>query len=178
MKLQYLLVTMILIALVCATACTEEETSGPAWEARSPARPGQLMVAIGDVTGTGIPGGLIDTITFKVGLAPNATSVRMENVSIVYADAVRSETLTPVAGIRGNPPQGSWGVVEVKDEEGTPNTRLEYDEQFVIRLNPKAPLVPRQLIMIVVQPPSGPPLTLRRVAPATVVGGDAVLPAL
>ncbi len=177
MKWQYFLVTMILITMVCATACIDD-TSGPAWEARSPAQPGQLMVAVGDVTGTGIPGGLIDTITFKVGLAPNATSVRMENVSIVYADAVRSETLKPVAGIRGNPPQGSWGVVEVQDEEGTPNNRLEYDEEFVIRLNPKAPLIPRQFIMIVVQPPSGPPLTLRRIAPATIAGGDAVLPAL
>ena len=38
-----------------------------------------------------------------------------------------------------------------------PNNRLEYEEKFVIRINPKAPLVPRQLITIIVKPPPGPP---------------------
>jgi archaellin len=177
-KWQYLLVTVILIAMVCAPACTDEETSGPAPEARSPIQPGQVMVAIGDVTGNGTPRGTIDTITFRVGLAAGGKSVKMENVSIVYADAVRMETLRPVAGLRGYPPPGSWGVIEVKNEEGTPNNRLEYDEEFVIQINPKAPLVPRQFIMIVVEPPSGTSLTLRRVTPPAILGGKNILAAL
>lgn len=177
-KWQYFLVTVILIVMVCATACTYEETSGLALEARSPAKPGQVMVAIGEVTGSGIPGGWIDNITFKVGLAPGAKSVNMQNVSIVYADAVRTETLIPIVGLRGYPLQGSWGVIEVKNEESTPNNRLEYDEEFVIQINPKAPLVPRQFIMIVVEPPSGTFLTLRRIAPPTILGGNNILAAL
>ncbi|MGB9175767.1 MAG: hypothetical protein WCB46_03410 [Methanoregula sp.] len=176
MKWQYLLLTGILILMIYATACTDNETPAP--EGRSPANPGQVMVAIGDVTGNGIPGGLIDTVTFKVGLAPGAKPVNMENISIVYADAIRSETLKPVAGLRGNPPQGSWGVPEVKNEEGISNNQLEYDEEFVIRINPKAPLVPGQFIMIVVEPPSGTSLTLRRVAPATIREGNNILAAL
>lgn len=177
-KWQYLLLTVALIIVVCTTACTYEETSGPLQEARSPARPGQVMVVIGDVTGNGIPRGWIDNITFKVGLAPGAKSVNMQNVSIIYADAVRTETLLPIIGLRGYPPQGSWGVIEVKNEESTPNNRLEYDEEFVIQINPKAPLVPRQYIMIVVEPPAGTPMTLRRMAPPAILGGNNVLAAL
>ena len=173
MKWQYLFVTVVLIAMVCATACTGEETPGP--ERRSPASPGQVLVAIGDVTGTGIPRGWIDTITFKVGRAPGAPPVPMENLTIIYADAVRSETLEAVAGIRGSPPQGSWGVIEVKNEEAAPDNLLEYDEEFVIQINPLAPLVPRQFIRIVVGHPSGTALTLNRVAPASILGGDTIL---
>jgi hypothetical protein len=175
-KWQYILVTVILILMVCIAACTDDET--PVSEERSPANPGQALVAIGDVTGNGIQGGLIDTITFKVGLAPGEKPVNMENLSIVYADAVRSETLKPAVGLRGDPPQGFWGVIEVKNEEGIVNNQLEYDEEFVIRINPKAPLVPRQFIMIVVEPPSGKPLTLRRVAPPTILEGNNILAAL
>jgi archaellin len=175
-KWQYFLLTVVLVLMACIAGCTDDEIPPP--EARSPANPGQAMVAIGDVTGTGIPGGLIDTITFKVGLAPGAKPVNMENLTIVYADAIRSETLKPVAGLRGNPPQGSWGVVEVKNEEGIANNQLEYDEEFVIRLNPKAPLVPRQFIMIAIEPPSGKSLTLRRVAPSTIFEGNNILAAL
>jgi hypothetical protein len=167
---------VILILTVCISACTDDELPPP--EARSPANPGQPLLAIGDVTGTGIPGGLIDTITFKVGLAPGAKSVNMGNLSIVYADAIRSETLKPVVGLRGNPPQGFWGVIEVKNEEGIANNQLEYDEEFVIRINPKAPLVPQQFIMIVVEPPSGTDLTLRRIAPPMIPEGNNILAAL
>jgi archaeal flagellin FlaB len=175
-KWQYLQLTAILILMVCATACINDEAPPP--EARSPANPGQAMVAIGDVTGNGIPGGLIDTITFTVGLAPGAKPVNMENLSIIYADAVRSETLKAVAGLRGNPPQGFWGVIEVKNPEGISNNLLEFDEEFVIRINPKAPLVPGQFIMVVVEPPSGRPLTLRRVSPPAILEGNNILTAM
>lgn len=177
-KWQHLLVIVMLIAMVCATACTGEDTSVPAPEARSLAKPGQVLVAVGEVTGNGTPRGWIDTITFKVVLVPGAKFVNMENLSIVYADAVRSETMRPIAGIRGYPPQGSWGVIEVKNEEGAPDNRLEYDEEFVLQINPKAPLMPRQFIMIIVEPPSGTPLTLRRITPPAILGGNTILAAL
>lgn len=177
-KWLYLPITVILIALVLAAAFTGEESSGPVPEGRSPARPGQALVAIGDVTGTGFPHGTIDTITFRVGLASGGKSVVMENLSLIYADAVRTETLQPVVGLRGHPPPGAWGVIDVKNEEATPNNRLEYDEEFVIQINPKAPLVPGQFITIILDPPLGTPLTLRRVAPPTILGGDNILAAV
>lgn len=174
-KWQYLLMTGILVALAGAAACIGDESSGLSPDTRSPAWPGQAMVAIGEVTGTGIRGGIIDTITFRAGLVPGEKPIPLENLSIIYADAIRVETLRPMDGIRGDPPQGSWGVIAVENEEGAPNTRLEYDEEVVLRLNPLAPLVPRQFIMIVVQPPSGPPLTLRRASPPTILEGPVVL---
>ena len=54
-------------------------------------QPGQVLNVFGDVTGDGIPRGTIDTITFTVGLVPGEKSVNMENVTIVYADAIRTE---------------------------------------------------------------------------------------
>lgn len=133
------------------------------------------MYQIGDVTGDGIPRGTIDTITFTVGLVPGEKSVNMENVSIVYADAVRTESLIPVVGYRGDPPLGAWGILEVIGEVGTPNNRLEYEEKFLIRINPKAPLVPRQLITVIVKPPSGTSLTIRRLSPSTIIKENNIL---
>jgi archaellin len=165
----------VLIAAVLVAGCTDEGTPGPAPEAVNAIQPGQVLYTIGDMTGSGIPGGTIDSITFTIGLVPGEKPVNMENVSIVYADAIRTETLVPVNGYRGDPPAGAWGIVKVINEIGTPNNRLEDKEQFVIRINPKAPLVPRQFISIVVKPPSGPPLIIRRVSPLTIVKENNIL---
>jgi archaellin len=170
-----LLMITILVAGVLASGCSDEETHGLESPPGSTVLPGQVLVNIGDVTGDGIPQGTIDTITFTVGLVPGEKPVNMENISIVFADAVRSESLTPVAGFRGDPPQGYWGILEVQDEVGNPNNRLEYEERFVIRINPRAPLVPQQFITIIVKPPSGTPLTIRRISPPTIIKENNIL---
>ena len=164
----------MLIAAVLIAGCTDEEPPGSAPDAVN-FQPGQVLYTTGEVTGDGIAGGTIDTITFTVGLAPGEKPVNMENLSIVYADAIRTETLVPVNGYRGDPPAGSWGIMQVTNEIGKPNNRLEDKELLVIRINPKAPLVPRQLISIVVKPPSGPPLTLRRVSPPSILKENNIL---
>ena len=163
---------LILIIAIFAVGCVDE-TPEPVSQAWGPTTPGQVLYQIGDVTGGGQVGermvsGTIDTITFTVGLVPGESPINMENLSIVYADAIRTETLIPVLGFRGDPPEGAWGILAVNDEVGMPNNRLEYEEKFVIRINPKAPLVPRQLITISVKPQSGNALTIRRVSPATI----------
>jgi len=175
LKWQSLLITGILIAAVLAAGCTGEDTPVPAAPATGIIEPGQVLYTTGDVTGNGIPRGTIDTITLTVGLVPGEASVNMENLSIVYADAVRSETLVPVEGYRGEPPQSCWGILEVKDELGNSNNRLSYEEKFVIRINPKAPLVPRQLITISVKPEDGKPLIIRRLSPATIIKENNIL---
>jgi archaellin len=93
----------------------------------------------------------------------------MEKLVIIYADVVHSETLPPVEGWFGDPPQGSWGILRVENEVGKPNNRLEYNERCVLRVNPRVPIVPGQLISIIVKPSEGSPVTLRRVAPSTIV---------
>jgi archaellin len=166
---------VILGAGVLAAGCTDEETHELESPPGSAVLPGQVLVNIGDVTGDGIPQGTIDTITFTVSLVPGEKPVNMENISIVFADAVRSESLTPVVGFRGDPPQGYWGILEVQDEVGNPNNRLEYEERFIIRINPRAPLVPQQFITIIVKPPSGTPLTIRRISPPTIIKENNIL---
>ncbi len=166
---------VILIAAVLAAGCTDEESPGMEPSSGSAVLPGQVLVNIGDVTGDGIPQGTIDTITFTIGLAPGEKTVNMENISVVYADAVRSESLIPVEGFRTDPPQGYWGILEVQNEVGNTNNRLEYEERFVIRINPRAPLVPQQFITIIVKPPSGPPLTIRRISPPTIIKENNIL---
>jgi archaellin len=173
---------IILIACLITTGCTDEGIPpGPGdVPPPDPIKPGQVLLITGDVTGDGTLGGnlvsgTIDTITFTVKLVPGAKSVNMENASIVYADAIRTETLVPVQGYRGDPPDGAWGILDVKNEIGKTNNRLDDQEQFVIRINPRAPLVPRQLMTISVKIPTGTPLTVRRVAPATIVKENNIL---
>lgn len=160
---------MILFVTVLAVGCTDEESPGLVFPIADAPLPGQVLVTIGDVTGDGIPMGTIDTIRFTVGLVPGEKSVPLENLSIVYADAIRTETLIPVEGLRGNPPPGYWGILEINNEIGNPNNRLEFEEQAVIRINPRAPLVPQQFITIIIRPPAGTSLTIRRVSPPSII---------
>jgi archaellin len=138
--------------------------------------PGQPLQVFGVVTGQGIPGGTISNITFAVGLANVHDSVDMEKITIVYADAIRTETLHPVNGFYGDPPNGFWGIIQVENQVGSPNDRLDNRERFVIRINPTAPLVPRQVITIDIKPPEGRSLTIRRVAPPTILADNILSP--
>jgi hypothetical protein len=135
-----------------------------------------VLQNFGDVTGQGIPGGTIDIITFSVGLINTSKSVDMEQLTIVYADAIRTETLRPVEGFHGDPPKGFWSIIRVENEIGNPNNRLDNEERFIISINPKAPLVPRQMITIDIKPPNGRSLTIRRVAPPTILADNLLLP--
>jgi archaellin len=174
---------LTLIVCVIAAGCMDDEPPAPVPVGGSPQQPGVLIQHFGNVTGQGVilqgvPRGTIDTITFTIGLAPGAKSLDLDNMTIAYADAVRSEILTPVKGYRGNPPQGYWGVVDSVNELGTPNMRLDYEEQLVIRINPKAPVVSDQVITISVKPPEGKPLVIRVVAPSEILETDNILRSL
>lgn len=135
-----------------------------------------MLQTFEDVTGQGIPGGTIDMITFSVGLLNTSKSVDMEQLAIVYADAIRTETLYPVEGFHGDPPKGFWSIIRVENEIGNPNNRMDNEERFVMRINPKAPLVPRQVITIDIKPQNGRSLTIRRVAPPTILAENILLP--
>jgi archaellin len=173
-KWQYFFLIAILTTAVFAAGCTDDAPQSPA-PVVAAVEPGQVLYTAGDVTGDGIPRGTIDTITITLGLVPGEAEINVENISIFYADAIRSETLVPVEGFRGDPPQGCWGILGVNGELGAPNNRMEYEEQFVIRINPKAPLVPRQLITISVKPEEGNPLIIRRLSPATIIKENNIL---
>jgi hypothetical protein len=172
----------VLIFASFATGCTDNSPGNlpPAMSTlpypADTVLPGQVMQIIGDVTGEGIPGGTIDNMTFAVGLTNVHDSVDMEHIAIVYADAIRTETLHPVEGYYGDPPKGFWGIIRVENQVGSPNNRLDNTEQFVIRINPTAPLVPRQVITIDIKPPEGRSLTVRRVAPPTILADNVLSP--
>jgi len=171
---------VVLIAVILVAGCSQP---APAPLPPSTIQPGQEIELIGEVTGTGIvsqgiPHGTIDAITFTIGLTPDTMSVNLENLTIIYADAVRTETLVPVEGYRGTPPRGSWGILSVTNEVGKPNNRLEFEEQATIQIDPKAAIVPNQVITIYVKTPAGPPLTIRRVVPSTIMPGINDLPQL
>jgi archaellin len=178
-----LILAAVLMLSILTLGCTDTTPGGPAPVVASPLQPGQVLLGIGEVSGQGIisqgvPRGTIDTLTFTLGLAPGIKSVDLTKLVIIYGDAVRTETLTPLEGLRGNPPQGSWGVLAVHNEVGNPNFRLEFEEQVDIRVNPKSPVLPNQVVAIIVKPLEGTPLTMRRIAPATILAAENVLPAL
>jgi archaellin len=104
MKWPSLFLVFVLMIAVLTAGCTDEGPQVPVPVSVNTVAPGQVLYSIGDVTGDGIAGGTIDTITFTIGLASGEKPVNMENVSIVYADAIRTESLLPVIGYRGEPP--------------------------------------------------------------------------
>lgn len=178
-----LILALFLILCGLFAGCISEDTPAGGPVGGSIRQPGVLIQPVGDITGQGVilqgvPRGTIDTITFTIGLAPGATTVDLNNLTIVYADAVRSEIFTPVSGYRGNPPLGYWGILNTLNEAGNPNMRLDFEEQVVIRINPKAPVVPNQVITISVKPSEGKPVMIRCVAPSTILEKDNILPGL
>jgi len=170
----FLLIGM-LIVIVLVAGCSEESVPEVTIPPADMVQPGQVLITTGDVTGDGIAGGTIDTITFTLALVPGSAPVDMEKISIIYADTIKTETLLPVDGFRGDPARGKWGIIEVKNQIGNTNNRLEYQEQFVIRINPWAYLPAKRLVTIVVRPSTGTPLTFRRVAPATILQQNNIL---
>ena len=178
----YIFLAFSLVLLILTAGCTDSTPPTPVPTLSTlpvphgTVLPGQVLQVFGDVSGSGIPGGTIDTITFTVGLNKSQNSVDMEHITIVYADAISSETLLPVAGFRGDPPKGFWGIIRVEKEVGTPNNRLDYEEQFVIRINPSAFLVPNQFITINVKPADSSSLTLRRVSPPSILAENILSP--
>jgi hypothetical protein len=176
-----IILTSALILGILAAGCIGEDTQPPVPLGGISPQTDVPLQNTGDVIGQGVilqgvPRGTIDTITFAVGLSPGTKSVDIAKLIIVYADAVRTENLTPVPGFRGNPPPGYWGILNVLNEAGNPNTRLDFDEKLIIRINPKAPVVPNQLITISVKPDEGNPLIIRRVAPSAIFENDNLLP--
>jgi len=173
----YLVIGLLVIAVLTA-GCMDEEPALPELPPSDVVQPGQVLVTTGAVTGDGIAGGTLDTITFTVKLAPGEKPVDMEKISIIYADTIRTETLIPVEGYVGDPPTGTWGIIRVTNQVGAPNNRLEDQEEFTIRINPKAYLPANRMITLVVRTPIGAPLTFRRVAPPTIVAENNQLIAL
>jgi hypothetical protein len=175
----FVFLAIVLVSGVLATGCLGEDPSIPvpvAMRSQANLQPGQVLQVFGDVTGLGIPRGTVDTITFTIGLTPDVKTMDMEKLAIVYADAIRTETISPMEGFRGNPPPGTWGILSVQNEVGNPNNRIEYEEHFVIRVNPKAPIVPNQVITILLKPPTGNPSSIRRITPTTVMAENLLLP--
>jgi archaellin len=174
-KLHTFLVMGILIAVVLAAGCTDETAPPQTPPAMGAVQPGQVLVAVGDVTGDGIAGGTIDTLTFTVGLVPGKGPVDLEKISIYYADTINTETLVPVKGYWGYPATGEWGIMNVTNQVGAVNNRLEDKEQVIIRINPHAYLPANRVVTIVVMSPKSTPLTLRRIAPPTILKENNIL---
>jgi hypothetical protein len=178
MKWHYLIIMGILIGLVLVAGCTDEDTSPvpPPQSSMDAILPGQSLVVTSDVTGDGIAGGTIDTITVTVSLAPGKKTVDMEKIAVYYADMIKTETLTPVTGFRGEPGQGEWAIVEVKNHIGDTNNRLDDREELVLRINPKTYLPANRIVTIVIRAPGDiNPLTIRRIAPKTILAQGNIL---
>ena len=168
-------VIFIIVLSILTAGCFTTSTDTPPMPTMSTlpipgvtASPAQVLQSIGEVIGQGTPGGIIDTITVTVSLSDLSKPINMEKMRIIYSDVVRTESIQPVQRYWGEPPQSYWSILRVENETGSPNNLLESGEQFVIRINPKAPIVPTQLITIQLIPAGGTPLAIRRIAPKTI----------
>ena len=170
----------LLTLAVLLAGCTGTAAQAPLPTQPVSFQPGQVLQAIGDVTGNGfmpagVPRGTIDTVTFTIGLVPGIKSVNLDNLTVIYADAVHTLTLTPVDGLTGMPGKGQWGITGFKNQPGKPNHRLDYEKQATIAVSLKDYIVPGELFKIIVKPAEGPALTIIRVAPQPIVAGVNVL---
>lgn len=177
MRYHVFIIITLLVAAILVAGCMDEDHPPPADSLSvEPALPGQDLVLVGDVIGEGLAGGTIDTIDITVALAPGAKSIDMEKITIVYADTIKTESLIPVEGYFGNPPMGCWGILNVVNQVGDKNTRIEDKEQFVIRLNPRAYLPAKRMAIIVIRAPAAAtPLTIRRFAPPEIAAQGNIL---
>ncbi len=167
---------VVLVAAVLLAGCTGTSPDAPPLPAPKTFSAGQVLQVIGNVTGVGVipagvPRGTIDTITFTISLVPGATAVNLDNLTVIYADALHTMTLSPFPGFMGEPPGGSWGITAINKQFGPPNHRLDFDKQAVITINPKVAIVPGQVVTIAVKPLEGPAVTLRILSPSTIVQG-------
>ncbi|OPX64424.1 MULTISPECIES: hypothetical protein [unclassified Methanoregula] len=177
------IIALVLCACLIVAGCTDEDTTPPPPQpvSGSGAQPGALIQTFGNITGQGVilqgvPRGTIDTVTFTIGLAQGIKTLDMNGTTIAYADSVRTEILTPVQGYFGNPPPGSWGIIDVADQlGGERNMRIDFEEKFVVRINPKVPVISDQVFTVSVRPPEGRPLMIRLIAPAEIGEQDNVL---
>jgi hypothetical protein len=168
-------VIFLLVLSILTAGCFTTSTDTPPMPTMSTlpipgvtSTPAQILQRIGEVIGQGTPGGIIDTITVTVGLSDLSKPIDVEKMRVIYADAVRTESIQPVDGYWGEPPQGYWSILRVQNETGSPDNLIEPKEEFVIRVNPKAPIVPTQLITIQLIPAGGTPIAIRGVAPKTI----------
>lgn len=169
---RHILILVLILAIVSA-GCTEDQPPAPPPPSGAASQPGSLVRTFGNITGQGVilqgvPRGTIDTITFTLGLVPGTRSLDMNGTTIAYADSVRTEILTPVEGYFGEPPAGYWGITDTVNELGIRNLRLDYEEQFVVRINPKAPVIGDQVFTLSIRPPEGRPLLIRLIAPPVI----------
>jgi len=170
----------VLVLAVLLAGCTGT-SSGTVSPPPTPTfAPGQVLQVIGDVTGngfmlTGVPRGTIDTVTFTIGLVPGIQAVNLDNLTVIFVDAVHTTTLGPVDNLTGTPGKGQWGIVAFKNQPGKPNHRLDFDKEAVISVGLKDYLVPGELFTIVVKPAEGKALSITRVAPHQIAAGDNVL---
>lgn len=178
----WLTLTLVLAFCIISTGCTDEDTPPPtpAPVGGGGAQPGALIQTFGNITGQGVilqgvPRGTIDTVTFTLGLVQGTKTVDLNGTTIAYADAERTEILTPVAGYFGNPPPGSWGIIDTVSQLGERNMKMDYEERFVIRTNPKIPITSEEVFTISVRPPQGRPLLIRLAAPAEIGEQDNIL---
>jgi len=142
--------------------------------------PGQLLQLAGDVTGNGfmppgVPRGTIDTVTFAISVVPGVRGINLDNLTVIYADAIRTTTLTPVKGLNGTPEPGQWGITGFINPYGPATHRLDLDKQAIITVSLKNYIVPNQLFRLVVKPAEGQALTITRVAPGRIVAGVNIL---
>ncbi len=122
----------IMVLSILTTGCFTSSTDTPPVPTLSTlpipgvtSSPAQILQSIGEVIGQGTPGGIIDTITVTVTLSELSKPINLEKMRVIYSDVVRTESIQPVEGYWGEPPQGYWSIIRVENETGGPNNLLE-----------------------------------------------------
>ena len=118
----------------------------------------------------------VEFIRFNVGLAAGGTPVDMTRTSMTFSTAntapytmsfdgrigTGKETDKPTAG------SGEWTIFEIQPGDNTRDGTLNFAETFTIYLAPGDGLLPREHILIEIQPEIGAALAIDRTVPPSI----------
>ena len=118
----------------------------------------------------------IEYIRFNVGLAAGGTPIDMNRTSMTFSTAdtapyavsfdgrigTGKETDKPTAG------SGEWTIFEIQPGDNTRDGTLNFAETFTVYLAPGDGLLPREHILIEIQPEIGAALAIERTVPPSI----------
>jgi len=128
-----------------------------------------VMMNSGGVYGISISGDTIDMVNFTLGLSAGGGMIDFATVAVTYSDATHLETLTPVPGWRSAATiPGTWAIINVQNEMGSPNNLLEKGEFFTISVHPTLGIPRNDRFSIELIPSGGSAITITATAPGSI----------
>ena len=118
----------------------------------------------------------VEFIRFNVGLAAGGTPVDMTRTSMTFSTADTAPYTVEYDGKIGTGKEpdipaaksGEWTIFEIQSNDGTADGTLNYGETFILYFAPKGSILPREYLLLEIQPEIGAALAVERTVPPSI----------